>query len=712
MKRFSTFEGVFLPTFLSILGVIMYLRLGWVVGQTGLKGALLIIILSNVITLLTGLSISSIATNMRLGAGGAYTIISKSLGYQIGGAIGIPLYISQAVSVAFYITGFTECWVSVFPLHNFLVVSIVLWLLLLTVSYMSAKFAFKLQYGILIIIVLSLVSAFLGKSSIEAATFFGEGIGNIKFWQVFAVFFPAVTGILAGVSMSGELEKPSKNIPVGTLSAIGLGLIVYIFLAIWFSTHATSQQLISNSTIIADLARWRFLVVAGIMGATLSSALSMFVASPRTLLALGKHRIIPFSTFFSKVNSKGEPAKAILLTAVLCLVTIFLGSLNKIAVLLTMFFLITYGMLNIAVFIEQGIGILSFRPSFKVPLFFSLLGGIGCIATMFLINPVFSVIAIAVIIVIYMILIHKEVQRSWPDVRKGLFIFIAEKALKVASELPYHPKTWKPNLLIPIRIPKDWIGMTEFIKNIVFPNGRVTLLSIAEDTRIPQTRDEKLKLKKKTEQGLDMLKSALQEDNILVTPMLVESHDFLEGTRTVTQALKDSFLPPNILFLKLGFDCSRDHIIESLFQKEKKEDIGIMVFEFHPTVGLGEQKTVNLWVRDKSPNLNLAVLTALQIKQNWDGNLRIIQVVGAEEEKERATQYLEKLRKLTRIPRDTIKTVMVGDFKEVLASAPPADINIFGVAENLDTSWIRNITETVNTSVLFLRDAKDHSALA
>ena len=235
MKRFGTFEGVFLPTFLAILGVIMYLRLGWVVGQAGLKGALLIITLSNVITLCTGLSIASIATNMRIGAGGAYAIISKSLGYQIGGAIGIPLYFAQAISVAFYITGFSECWVSFFPSHNFVLISVICWGILLTVSYLSTKLAFMLQYGILAIIGFSLVSAFMGEPMTAGLPLFSEGLREFDFWHVFAIFFPAVTGFTAGVAMSGDLKNPRKDIPFGTLTAIIVGFIIYIGLAVGFA---------------------------------------------------------------------------------------------------------------------------------------------------------------------------------------------------------------------------------------------------------------------------------------------------------------------------------------------------------------------------------------------------------------------------------------------------------------------------------------------
>lgn len=472
-KRFGTFEGVFTPTFLSILGIIMYLRLGWVVGNVGLRNALIIVTISNLITLFTCLSVASITTNMRIGAGGAYSIISKSLGLEVGGAIGIPLYIAQAVSVAFYITGFSECWVSVFPGHIFIFVSLITWLLLLVISYTSARLAFRLQYAIIAIVVLSLVSFFLGKGSSADTGLFRAGVGTVDFWRVFAVFFPAVTGILAGLSMSGELKKPERNIPLGILSAVGISFVIYIALSFRFAYAASSQDLVNNTSIIIELGRWRFMIVAGIMGATLSSALSMFVASPRTLLALGKYRAIPLSSHFAQVNKRSEPTTAILVTALLSLCTIAIGTLDKIAGFLTMFFLITYGMLNFSVFIEKLIGIPSFRPRFKISWIFPLLGGIGCVFAMFLINAFFSTIAIVIIITVYTILIQRQLRENWPDVRKGFFIYIAEQAIKIASNLPYHPKIWKPNLLIPVSEPRNWVGILELIRAIAAPSGRV-----------------------------------------------------------------------------------------------------------------------------------------------------------------------------------------------------------------------------------------------
>lgn len=706
-KRFGTFEGVFTPTVLSILGVIMYLRLGWVVGQVGLGKALIIIGVANMITLLTGLSISSITTNMRVGAGGAYAMISKSLGLEVGGAIGIPLYISQAISVAFYIVGFTECWNYIFPSHDFLATTIVVWGLLLVISYTSARLAFRLQYVIMVVIGFSLVSAFLGEASFsQRLTLWVANGDSAKFWKVFAIFFPAVTGILAGVSMSGELKQPEKDIPVGTLLAIMVGFVVYTSLAVWFSLSAPRQELIDNNLLIIAVSRWPALVIGGIMGATLSSALSMFVAGPRTLLALGRHKQVPFLHIFDYLNSRSEPTHAILLTAFLSLLTLTLGRLNSIAGILTMFFLITYGMINIAVFIEKGIGIVSFRPTFKIPLVVSLLGGAGCVYVMFLIDPLFSVIAIAVTIALYLILIKRQAQRYWPDVRKGLFIFIAEQAIKVASRLPYHPKIWKPNLVIPVEKPKEWLGLIDFIRAIVSPNGKADFFVVRESAQ----ENVLLQDKKQLVGEMELLSAPLREEGILASTFVIDAEYFLAASRVAVQVLKGTPLPPNVLFIKLGSTDDKTHLVKELIETTEVTDFGIMVFYLHPKLGFGMKKSLNIWIRRGSPNVDLAVLVALQIEKNWEVALHLIQVVDKDEENADAFDYLERLKRVMRLPLDTRLHVLRGPFEEAITQGPVSDINVFGMPPTCDLFWMRRIAGKVNTSVLFLRDSKQEKA--
>ncbi len=304
MKKFGTFGGVFTPTLLTILGVIMYLRLGWVVGNAGLWGALAIIVISYGITITTALSMSAITTNIKLGAGGAYAIISQALGLEVGGSLGIPRYVSQGLAVTMYIFGFREGWLMIFPDHPAFLVDLIVFVILYGIAYKSADLAIKTQYIIMGIIFLSLltivIAATQGSMTIptEEALVWGdfsglEGSPNHRFWIVFAVFFLCFTGIMAGANMSGELEDPRKSIPAGTLWAIGISFVIYVLLAFWIGRSATEDELINNYYIIIEKSFFPPLVIAGVLGATFSSALASIIGSSRILFAMGQHRVLP-----------------------------------------------------------------------------------------------------------------------------------------------------------------------------------------------------------------------------------------------------------------------------------------------------------------------------------------------------------------------------------------------------------------------------------
>ena len=207
----GTFGGVYTPSILTILGVIMYLRFGWVVGNVGLFGTLIIVTLSNVITFLTALSVCAIATDRVVRTGGAYYMISRSLGVEAGGAVGIPLYFAQALSVSLYTLGFAESVVMIVPqladaqLYIALGITVAVGIL----AFTSAEIAIKAQYFIMVAIVLSLISFILGNPVEESQIQYWNSQGE-SFWNVFAVFFPAVTGIMAGVNMSGDLERSDQ----------------------------------------------------------------------------------------------------------------------------------------------------------------------------------------------------------------------------------------------------------------------------------------------------------------------------------------------------------------------------------------------------------------------------------------------------------------------------------------------------------------------
>ncbi|MDX1661902.1 MAG: amino acid permease, partial [Gemmatimonadota bacterium] len=331
----GTFGGVFTPSILTILGVIMYLRFGWVVGNVGLYGALLIVTLSTAITFLTGLSISAIATDQRVRIGGAYYMISRSLGLEPGGAVGIPLYFAQGLSVALYTVGFAESVVNVFPGFDQRLVGVVTTIGVAVLALISARAAIRAQYFIMAAIAISLLSLLFG-SPIEATDIEPWGAADRlsePFWTVFAVFFPAVTGIMAGVNMSGDLENPARSIPRGTMYAIGLGYVIYMSLPIILAGRAEATTLIEDPLVMRRISFWGDAILLGVWGATLSSAVGSILGAPRVLQALARDGVLPeWLRWLGKGSGEDDtPRAGTALTLGLALAAVYLGNLNIIA---------------------------------------------------------------------------------------------------------------------------------------------------------------------------------------------------------------------------------------------------------------------------------------------------------------------------------------------------------------------------------------------
>jgi len=699
-RTLGTFGGVFTPDVLTILGVIMYLRLGWVVGNAGFLGAVAIILLAKSVTVCTGLSMASITTNIRIGAGGAYSIISKSLGLEAGGSVGIPFYISQTLSAALYIIGFTEGWLRLFPGHPPLLVSTTAWLTLLGISYVSARFAIRIQYIIMAVISLSLFSIFLTPSEPNAHFTLLGSFEKAGFWRVFAIFFPAVTGIMAGANLSGELKNPRRAIPVGTLSAIAVTTVIYVSLAYMAARHIPPGELVNNQMALVDHARWASLVIAGILTATFSSALGSMVGAPRILQALAEQKTVPFHRVFAAKSSDNEPRNAIIFTAVVVELSIMAGNLDALASLITMFFLITYGTLNLVVFIQQSMGIISFRPTFRVPRFVPLFGAASCIVIMFLINPIFSVVAFLTIVILYAWLTRRGLEAEWGDIRGGMLLVLAERASKLAAKFPRHQISWKPDLLIPIDDPEIWSGSLLLIRSITHPSGSVYAFTVRE-TGVEETK-----------RALEELLAPLTEQNILVSSTVIEDTDFLHGAKLVIQALKGGALRPNTLFLTIGEDTRNDAVIRELVSHAMDHDMGVMILHQNRRTAFGMQKDVNLWLRDESPNWHLAMLIALQLQLNWRGKLNLISAARDENDTGRLHRFLERLGDQARLPSMSEFHVLVGRFPEVLDSAPRADINIFGLARDLSFPFSRTAPALTKSSCIYIGDSGQENALA
>lgn len=423
-KTFGTFAGVFTPTTLTILGVIMYIRQPWVVGNAGIIGASLILLLAVGITFATALSISTITSNGKIGAGGAFSVISQSLGLEIGGAIGIPFFIAQAIAVAMYIFGFREGIQMLLPGFSPLILDISVFLFVIGIAFVSTGFAFKIQYVILGIIALSLISIY-GALFVNDLNFDFQWQGSYEgspennfsgssFWIAFAVFFPAATGVMAGANMSGDLTDPRKSIPQGTLNSVAITTVIYFSLIFVASLLATQQELVSNYNIFSEKSLFPPIVLAGLLGATLSSALGSFVGAPRILSALGEKGIIPKGAVISRLSKRDEPVNAMLITAIVVVIGISLRNLNTVAPLITMFFMITYAMINVVALVEQSLGLHSFRPSLKISIYVPLIGAIGSITVMFIISALFALISLVAIFAFYFYLVRLNIDsKCW-----------------------------------------------------------------------------------------------------------------------------------------------------------------------------------------------------------------------------------------------------------------------------------------------------------
>ncbi len=452
----GTFSGVFTPSILTILGIILFLRLGYVVGSAGLFQALIIICAANLISVLTSFSLAAVSTNMKIRGGGDYYLISRTLGVSFGGAIGLVLFLAQSVSIAFYCIGFGESVVAILGGGSGLMVQAVAGIALVflfALAWIGADLATKFQYGVMAFLVLALASFYIGgiahwDSALLAANWAAPDKGP-GFWILFALFFPAVTGFTQGVSMSGDLKDPGKSLPAGTFAAVILSIAVYVSVAVVFAGTNSLSTLAIDYGAMGKTSAAGFLIDAGVIAATLSSAMASFLGAPRILQSLASDRIFPFLIFFAKGEGKSDnPRRAVVLSFGIAAVTILLGELDLIAGVVSMFFLISYGLLNYATYYEASAESPSFRPRFRwYNRRISLAGAGLCIFVMLAIDLKTGIAAAAVLFAIFQYLKHTAGPARWADSSRAVHLKAVRDNLLAAQKIPAHPREWRPVIL-------------------------------------------------------------------------------------------------------------------------------------------------------------------------------------------------------------------------------------------------------------------------
>ncbi|MBO85837.1 MAG: Na-K-Cl cotransporter [Deltaproteobacteria bacterium] len=607
------FLGVYTPTVLTILGVILYMRMGWVVGNSGVLGAMGIVLLANGITFITALSISALSTNMRVGVGGAYYIISRSLGLELGGALGIPLYLSQALSVTLYAYGLAESLRLVWPNLPVQVIAALIVIGVVLVAARSTVLALKLQLPIMLFIAVSLVALVSGIDfEVQNTPLRGEWVDG-GFWQVFAVFFPAVTGVLAGVGLSGDLRDPARSIPLGVLLAVVTGFIVYGS-APWVLSHAASADQLRNNellwTEIATGGAW--FIMPGLWGAILSSAIGSILGAPRTLQALSMDRLVPAK--LGEIDAEtGEPMLALHISGAVALAAVALGDLNAVAGVVSMFFLTTYGMLNLAAGLEELVNDPHYRPRIRVPWWMSFIGAGGCFVAMFAINPTAFFLAVIIELGIWWYLRRRTLRAAWGDLRTGLWFAMARMSMLQLRQARHDPRNWRPHILVfSIDLSRN-IDLVALASQFGQDRGIVTATTLVQaDTA---DVEHALELRRR---NVGLLKDA----GLLAFTEVIAVPDLEAGFMTVAQANGFGGINSNmVVFGWPGDDADRlaDMLVRSRqLASLHKSTMIVRGVQSAPPPGIKEPEII-VWWKGRAQNGDLMLLLAhlLSLSDDW-----------------------------------------------------------------------------------------------
>ncbi len=625
MKKFGTFGGVFTPSILTILGVIMYLRMGWVVGNAGTLTLVLgIIFLAHIVSISTGLSISSIATDKKIKSGGIYYILSRSLGFPFGGAIGLTLFAATALSISLYLIGFSESllmvakdWLHIEEIttNHLRIVGSVSLLAIVTIAYISTSFAIKTQYIILTAIVLSLISIFFGTSEGKGFDFSEVDLDNVPgFAVIFGIFFPAVTGFTAGVAMSGDLKNPEKSIPWGTLLAIFTGLIIYSGLSVFIYFKIPGAELIQNNNALVEFSWIPSLVIAGIWGATLSSALGGILGGPRILQSMSLDRITP-RIFGKGVGKNNEPRNALVFTFVLAELGILIGELNVIAGVVAMFYMAAYLVINLSCFLEKWASP-DFRPKFKINIIIPLIGVVTIFLLMIQLNVVATLASIVIIAAVFIYLTRKQLVLSSGDVWSSVWSSVVKMGLKNLDKKPKNKRLWEPNILLFSGGTDARPHLIDISKAIAGKGGMISNFDLIENSTAKT-------LFPKREQALDQ--DNLKDD--IVFHRKQECNSLFKGIEAIASTYGFSGIEPNTVLMGWARNTKDPIWFANMNKKLNELDYNILYLDYDKKKGFGSYRKIDIWWNNINNVSELTIQIAKRIltSNEWgDAEIRIL----------------------------------------------------------------------------------------
>ncbi|MDX1741024.1 MAG: hypothetical protein R3178_07010, partial [Rhodothermales bacterium] len=599
---------VFLTAISTILGAIMFLRFGYAVGNVGLLGSLGIIVLGHLVTIPTALALAEIATNRKVEGGGEYFIISRSFGKMIGGVIGISLYSSQAISVAFYMIAFAQAFTPLaglfestfgFPFDDRIVSLPATLALLALVFYRGANVGVKALYVVAATLGLSLVLFFLGS---PAEGFDSSDVGLVttvsdpdSFFFVFAICFPAFTGMTAGVGLSGDLQNPRVSIPRGTLGATLTGMVVYVFIVMKLAFSAPPELLDGDQLVMSRIALWGPIIPIGLACATLSSAIGSVLVAPRTLQALGEDGTIRIGDasrwLASGAGSVNEPRNATLVTGAVALVIVALGNVDFVARLISMFFMVTYGSLCAISFLEHFAARPSYRPSFRSRWYLSLFGAVVCLLMMFQMDPLYAVAALALMTGLYWFISRGRGEDDLASMFEGVMTQ-ATRYLQIRLQRRKRAVSvseWRPSVIMVDDRTFDRRSPLLFMKWLCYRHGFGTYLHFIKGHLTEESNLESLKVQARLARLARQQRSSVYMDTI-VSP-------------SMTSALAQSLQVPGVSGLSnntIMFEFSRHdppEIVQEvasscLFASSTRKTILVLR---HGDLHFGERRRIHIW---------------------------------------------------------------------------------------------------------------------
>ncbi|XP_005738384.1 solute carrier family 12 member 9 [Pundamilia nyererei] len=520
-KKLSTFFGVVIPTLLSMFSVVVFLRIGLAVGQAGLYQAIAMYVVAYIIICMTVLSVCAISTNGALDAGGAYYMISRALGPEFGGSIGIMFFLANVCGSALMVLGLVEAILSTFGVpeagnvatsHYQVLPSGYWWsllygtgiaLLCLLVCLVGAHIYAKTTFLIFVIVIVVLITVFISFFAVHpqsitlpdlkpnatgptTANFTGFKLetllGNVwadytvdyttqttmTFATVFAVMFNGCTGIMAGSNMSGDLKNPSYSIPRGTITAVIFTFIVYIMLSVLVACTCDRLLLQRDYSFLRDINVWHPFVLIGVYSSTLSAAMSNLIGASRVLYAMAKDDLFGKALWLAKKTSRsGNPWVSVLISWFLVQLVLFSGKLNTIASIVTIFFLLVYAAVDLACLALEWASAPNFRPTFRYFTWHTcILGIIGCAIMMFLINAIYASASIAFMLLLLLLIHYLSPTSSWGYISQALIFHQVRKYLLMLDVRKDHVKFWRPQILLMVSNPRSSVGLITFINDI------------------------------------------------------------------------------------------------------------------------------------------------------------------------------------------------------------------------------------------------------